>query len=297
MTISIAERDLLHLRYKPKSTRFKGCEECPTFDFFDWVIWTPNDKCFQRIKNLRPKTILCLAPPKSLRILLILRLLLKNATVVIAGADTNLSKVLSQVEPLIPHCNKIFFEAKDIEHLHIQSFGMGFISFYLRRIDNKVIISLINEVRNESNYRGKDGVLVAWGAIWSSLDERLLDRRRAVQFVEKNDWLIREELEPDEYFRRLAYSKFLLAPAGQGIQAPKLAEAWLMRTVPIVVRNPCFEDLYRLGFPFVSLGSWDELTLELLKNYESKLNSIDWNKVEKMLTLRYFKEVFLGVTA
>ena len=294
MSLSIVERDLLHLRYKPRRSSFKDCAECPAFDLFDWVIWTPDDKLFQRFKTFRPKTILCLAHPRSLRFLLKLKFLFRNATLVIAGEDTHLSAVLSEVELLVPHCRKIFFEAKDIEHRSVHAFGMGFISYYLKRIGNEVIVDLMGRVQ-ELSWK-KEGVLVAWGAIWKHLDEKLEDRRRAASFVEKSDWLVREELGPGEYFQRLAASKFLLAPAGQGIQAPKLAEAWLMRTVPIVVRNPCFEDLDRLGFPFVLLDHWEELTPKLLQDYESKRNSINWSEVERMLTLKYFKEELLRRT-
>ena len=294
MSLSIVERDLLHLRYKPRRSSFKDCAECPAFDLFDWVIWTPDDKLFQRFKTFRPKTILCLAHPRSLRVLLKLRFLFKNATLVIAGEDTHLSAVLDEVELLIPHCRKIFFEAKDIEHRSVHAFGMGFISYYLKRIGSELIVDLMGRVK-ESCWE-KEGVLVAWGAIWKHLDGKLEDRRRAARFVEKSDWLVREELGPGEYFQRLAASKFLLAPAGQGIQAPKLAEAWLMRTVPIVVRNPCFEDLDRLGFPFVLLDHWEELTPKLLQDYESKRNSINWSEVERMLTLKYFKEELLRRT-
>ena len=67
-----------------------------------------------------------------------------------------------------------------------------------------------------------------------------------------------------------------------------------MRTVPIVVRNPCFEDLDRLGFPFVLLDRWEELTPELLQDYEDRRNSIQWSEVEKMLTLKHFKEEILS---
>jgi hypothetical protein len=227
--------------------------------------------------------------------LLNLKFLFKNPTLIIAGEDTHLSTVLSEVELLIPHCKKIFYEAKDIDHQSVHSFGMGFISYYLKRIGNEVIIDLLGKIKE--NGLEKKGVLAAWGAIWKQLDESLVDRQRAASFVEKSDWLMREELEPDAYFQRLATSKFVLAPAGQGIQAPKLAEAWLMRTVPIVVRNPCFEDLERLGFPFVLLNNWKELTPKLLQDYENRRNSIKWNEVEKMLTLKHFKEELLGKTA
>jgi hypothetical protein len=292
VTISIVLKDLLHLRYKPKHRNFKDCAECPAFDLFDWVIWTPDDRRFQRFKKLLPATVLCLAHPKSLRTLLKLRFLIRDTILVIAGEDTNLSAVLTEVEVLAPYCKQILFEAKDIDHHNVRAFGMGFISYYLSRIDNEVIIDLLGRIKQKS--WKKKGVLVAWGAIWKHLDEKLIERSRAAMYVEKSDWLVREELGPYEYFQRLASAKFLFAPAGQGIQSPKLAEAWLMRTVPIVVRNPCFEDLNRSGFPFVLLDNWEELTPNLLINYENTRRSIKWNEVEEMLTLKHFREEILG---
>lgn len=287
-SIKTVEEDLLHLRYKDNNEKFKDCGECPGFDLFDWVIWKPNARTFLRLKKLRPAKVLCLSHAKSLKLLVRLRVLLKNITLVVAGEDTNLSQLKDYIEKLRPHCREIYFEAKDVKHPQVESFAMGFNCFYLKAIGNETIIELMEEVRRGGTH--KKGVLAAWGAVWKHLDDTISERRDAADYVSQCSWVSREELPPDQYMRRLAKSKYAITPRGQGVQAPKLAEAWLMRTVPIAIPNPCFNDLAKAGFPFVFVEEWRELTPELLTNYENIRESIDWGKVESMLTLGHFKE-------
>jgi hypothetical protein len=170
--------NLLHLRYKPRKPNFKGCKPCPAFRLFDWVIWLPDSLYVCRCRRLVPRSVLCLANSESLRILKELRHFLRGSIVVIAGADTNLSKVLPTVEVLLPYCSKIYYEAKDVEHLEIKSFCMGFNSFYLRRIEPETIFDLTKSV-SEPTWE-KQGVLAAWGGIFPALDKRLKDRRAAL---------------------------------------------------------------------------------------------------------------------
>ncbi len=286
--------DLLHLRYRPhKWPKLKECQPCPAFQLFDWVIWLPHSALSCRFRNFMPRTVLCLAHLSSLQVLLKLKSCLSNSTVIIAGRDTNLSKVLPIVETLLPYCQKIYYEAKDIAHPEIESFSMGFTSFYfyLHRVEFETISQLATLVSNLE--WEKQGVLAAWGGIYARLDQILADRRAAVEFVENCPWIQREQLEPADYWQRLAESKFLLAPAGNGIQSPKLAEAWLMRTVPIVTDNPCFRDLQAEGFPLLIIDQWNDLTQKLLENFETERCNIDWERVQSMLTLQHFRSRYL----
>lgn len=285
-------RRFLHLRYKPKREKFQGCDPCPAFDYFDWVLWAPDARLFFRMRKLRPRYVLCLSHRRSLWVLKALRFLLKDVTLVVAGEDTHLGKVERLLIPVLPRCDKVYFESKDIEHHAIKSFSMGFISYYLKRLGEEKLTGIM--VSLENGHIQKTGVLAAWGAIWGQLDQKLPERGEAARFVEESRWLKREELDPEDYLRRLAESEYLLAPAGQGIQAPKLAEAWLMRTIPIVVRNPCFEDLQSQGYPFVMLDQWSDLTQELLEKDRANRTPPDWKEIEKMLTTDYFVREVLG---
>jgi len=281
---------LLHLRYKPKKPHFKHCSPCPAFELFDWVIWNPDVRYPLRLKTAHPKYILCLAHSRSLKILIHFRFLLEDVVLVIAGEDTNLSNIEHLVKTIQPYCKKVLYEAKDVEMNGVSSFSMGFTSYYLKRPQK----GLINELRNkvaQPSWR-KEGILAAWGEIWKHLDDLLEDRKNLIRFVENCDWISRESLKANRYWERLAESEFLIAPAGNGIQAPKLAEAWLMHTVPIVTSNPCFRDLHSAGYPLLILNTWEDLTPSALKEYQTNyLPQIHWEKIEHMLTLNYFEDL------
>ena len=49
----------------------------------------------------------------------------------------------------------------------------------------------------------------------------------------------------------LSKYRFMLSPAGNGVQSSKTLEALLVLTIPIVTRSPAHKDLVRLGFPIV----------------------------------------------
>jgi len=66
----------------------------------------------------------------------------------------------------------------------------------------------------------------------------------------------REAIPPVDYYRTIVKYKFQLAPPGAGIQAPKFAEAWALRVVPVTTRYPAFEDLVEQGFPIVIVDKW-----------------------------------------
>jgi len=67
---------------------------------------------------------------------------------------------------------------------------------------------------------------------------------------------------PAEYWRKLGESRFLLSPLGQGIQSPKVVEALLALTIPIVQRGgfPAYDELVEMGFPIVVVDDWSEIT-------------------------------------
>lgn len=281
--------ELLHLRYKPKRKSYIGMSPCPAFDFFDWIIWYPDSFKTSRLMARSPRKILCLAHPTSIRILCANRWRFQDATLVIAGEDANLSDVEKIVEPLVDRCRRIFFEAKDIEHPTIRSFSMGFISYYLARSGLETVEKWM--LTTDRDDWEKAGVLAAWGSIWDDLDNKLEDRKAATRFVDDSSWLHRERLGPEDYWRRLAESRFMIAPAGKGVQAPKLAEAWLVKTVPIVTSNPCFEDLAAAGYPLVILRRWEDLNVEKLEESWEFARGIDWREVRRRLTVGYFKEL------
>lgn len=135
----------------------------------------------------------------------------------VAGEDAHLSRLLDTLDILVPYLKAVFYEAKDVRHERIRSFCMGSISYYVNRFNSLLLARIIIQAKELETK--KKGVLVAWGAIWKHLDEIVEDRRKACIFVEKTPWLSREILSPDLYAKRLMESKYLLAPAGNGIQS------------------------------------------------------------------------------
>lgn len=281
--------ELLHLRYKPKRPQFQEEDRCPAFRSFDLVLWHPDSLQVSRIRKLRPRTVLCLANPRSFRILNCLRGIVKGATIVVAGEDTRLSVFLKTVDPRLIADNRILYEAKDVSHPTIKSFSMGFISFYLRKSGREVVQQAMDDFAS-GDHDKQSKVLASWGRHWPHLDGTLEDRREADEFLEKCDFLERRSFEPKEYWHELLNSRFLLAPQGQGVQAPKLAEAWLVGTVPIVTDCTCFRDLQEAGYPLIIVKQWTDITRESLQRWEESTRAIEWTLVRDMLTERYFRE-------
>ena len=76
-----------------------------------------------------------------------------------------------------------------------------------------------------------------------------------------------------------------MCPTGNGIQSPKLFEAMLARVVPIVTREPAFEDLAAYGFPLLIVDSWFNLSSALLtRQYDEQYRHTHWTLVDYMMT-------------
>ena len=114
---------------------------------------------------------------------------------------------------------------------------------------------------------------------------------RLDDFLENCDFVKRRFIPFDQYWQELAKYKFLLAPRGQGIQAPKIAEAWMVKTLPIATKNPTFLDLKDLGYPLVLLDEWAEVTPRNLERWSEYYETIDWERVRYQLTNIYLKEL------
>jgi len=81
-------------------------------------------------------------------------------------------------------------------------------------------------------------------------------------------WVTRETIPAADYYRTIVKYKFMLAPPGAGVQAPKFAEAWALRVVPVTTRYPAFEDLVEQGFPIVLVDEWVRPQVLLASNDE-----------------------------
>jgi len=249
------------------------------------------DEKITRYEIKEPKKILCLTKPESINFLLEVANFSSKPSVVFAGEDTLLSTVVDSIHQMADRFSNIYYEAKDIDSDVVKSFSMGFISFYLRDSVYENIYKAIEYSDREPKSRL---VLAAWGERWKYLDQEIADRKLLDRFLENHDFLKRKSIPFDQYWQELAKYKFLLAPRGQGIQAPKLAEAWMVKTVPIVINNPTFTDLDGLGYPLILLADWAEVTVSNLEVWSEYYETIDWKQVRYKLTNDFLDSLLKG---
>jgi hypothetical protein len=115
---------------------------------------------------------------------------------------------------------------------------------------------------------------------WNKFSTGLVtdSRTRLSKFVMYNDasWFDVKNWSPREYYEGVSQYKFATCPTGNGIQAPKIFEAIMVRTIPIVEYEFAFEQLKELGIPLLIVESWDDLSPEFLEQQYSKMD-VDWN--------------------
>ncbi len=276
------------LRYRPHVQRFQGCGLPATFDLFDWVIWAPMDENLTRTEIKEPKTILCLTTSESVNLLLEKINFSSKPNVVFAGEDTLLSTFISRILKVADQFSNIFYEAKDIESDVVKSFSMGFTSFYLR---DSIYDNIYKAIEYSDTVSKSSLVLAAWGQRWKHLDNKIDERASLDKFLANHDLLKREFVPFDQYWQQLAKYKFLLAPRGNGIQAPKLAEAWMVKTLPIAIGNPCLVDLIKLGYPLILIDEWADVSASRLDDWSEYYETIDWQKVRFKLTNSFLKKL------
>jgi len=280
--------DWVSLRYRPQVPRFHGCGSSASFDLFDWVIWFPMDEEITRFEINEPKTILCLTTAESVNLLREKANFSSRPSVVFAGEDTLLSTFIDVIEQMADRFSNIYYEAKDIDSDFVKSFCMGFISFYLR---DSVHENIYDAIEYSDQVPKSSLVLAAWGERWKHLDKTISDRVLLDKFLKNSDFFERVSIPFHQYWQTLAKYKFLLAPRGQGIQSPKLAEAWMVKTVPIVTRTPAFLDLKDLGYPLILINDWAEVTVRNLEVWSEYRETINWQRVRYQLTNRFLAEL------
>jgi hypothetical protein len=170
----------------------------------------------------------------------------QRRTLVLAGYDfPHLSNIETEILNLkqAGKVSHVFIETKDIVSSAAQALPMGYIMMYL---DKKGYDVIRNYFHNVQLTHKPELVLAAWGAEWSQLDGEIEDRRELIKYfghleeqanrTQGTPWLKRQMVKHTEYLDRLSQHVFFLAPAGQGIQAPKLFESLLTQTIPIVTK-------------------------------------------------------------
>ena len=279
----------VNLKHAPHFKRFHGCTSIPkTFSVFDWVYWRPKDMNANRLDNPSPRSILCLADPRSIYWVLNDAKFDSKPTLLVAGTDSHLSDYIDDLESEADRFSRIYFEAKNVESTKVSSFSMGFNATYIRNSGKENILAAVKY----SDANDKTSLLFsAWGKVWPHLDQTLSERQSAQDFLDNSSAFERAMVSHEDYWGVLAKHYFTLSPSGNGVQAPKLAEAWMVKTIPIVIKNACFIDIYQLGYPLIMINSWDDITEHALNEWIEYYKKVDWNTVRFQLTNQYQNEL------
>lgn len=77
-----------------------------------------------------------------------------------------------------------------------------------------------------------------------------------------------EKVPPAANLRRMEEYRFVICPAGNGVDTHRFWECLYLRCVPVVVRNPLVDILRKeTRLPMVVLESWDDFSPERLPDY------------------------------
>mmetsp|Transcript_24337 Transcript_24337/g.29430 ORF Transcript_24337/g.29430 Transcript_24337/m.29430 type:complete len:225 (+) Transcript_24337:1-675(+) len=193
----------------------------------------------------------------------------------VGNADgPKVSDALEHLQQLFDHkkISLALSESKDMrlpKGTQITSVPLGFTKWYVDTIYGEQ--GLRDAILQASLQNKSKGVLAAWGAKWKELDNMIQSRKEATEFTDKSCLAPRQMIVGKDYMSTLSQYRFLLAPTGNGISTPKVAEALSVLTIPIVQRVPdggYWDDLKELyGWPLAIVDKWDEITPENLQKW------------------------------
>ena len=210
---------------------------------------------------------------------------------VVMGEDTHSSKLSSdQKNKILNKFSTVFWEANnDPDFLTLP---MGLNACYISLNGLEKAEDAIKRAVNKEKTRLM--VIPEWNLLSVSLKNpknAVSSRTRLGQFVDETkqdgfyDFI---KIEPRDYYETISNYKFMVCPTGNGIQAPKIFEAILVRTIPIVENELCFRQLRDLGIPLLIVENWYDLTEEFLSNVEI---DVDWEKAIHLFSVKGVTEL------
>lgn len=93
-------------------------------------------------------------------------------------------------------------------------------------------------------------------------------------FVNK-EWIKHESnVTPEDFYKQVVKSKYVLSPEGTGIDCHRIYESLYLGTIPILKTSEL--DYFYVNLPVIIVNSWDEITQEFLEyNYELYKTKLD----------------------
>ena len=202
------------------------------------------------------------------------------------GEDTHSSKLsIKQKNNILKKFSTVFWEANNDESFLTLPMGLNACYISLNGLE-KAEDAIKRAVGKEKT---KLMVIPEWNKFSTSLKNpknAVSSRTRLEQFVNETngnglyDFI---KIDPRDYYEIISNYKFMICPTGNGIQAPKIFEAILVRTIPIVEDELCFRQLKQLGVPLMIIKNWSDLSRELLTGiYET----VNWEKAIELCTVK-----------
>jgi hypothetical protein len=290
-TFSIID-DVIHFRYKPR--RYKKwlksqdsvdtgvCmkKEPPIFDIFEYTIH--GKEVYNKISgNPKIAEIVYCWPERALtyRFNEFPTLATGEKRVLVAmGEDTHSSRLSSKAKNrLLDKFSTVFWEANTDPAF--KTLPMGLISCYVSLNGAERVEDAIKRASIPGDRRLC--CIPLWNKFSTELvrpDRAIASRTRLSKFTENNDasWFDVKNWSPREYYEGVSQYKFATCPTGNGIQAPKIFEAIMVRTIPIVEYELAFAQLKELGIPLLIIDNWDDLSPEFLEQKYIDMD-VDWN--------------------
>jgi hypothetical protein len=287
-------RDIVHFRYNPEGykrwvrdrlgvpSRLVDLDELPP-------ILSRFDYCVGDSYHGSCKTVFC-HPDKALNHLFDeIPVLEPHATriLVVMGGDVHSDKLSSEGKKRIQlRFSTIFWEANvDPDFLTLP---MGLISCYVA-LQNTYLAERAILTAQHVTHR-KLLCIPAWNTFSTELSQVSAEtwaskavgsRARLGQFINDHrnaDWFDNKSWGPAEYYHGLSQYKFSACPTGNGIQAPKIFEALLTRTIPVVEDELVHRQLIKFGLPLVIVRDWKDMSVEYLSMIYNTMK-VDWTYV------------------
>jgi hypothetical protein len=106
----------------------------------------------------------------------------------------------------------------------------------------------------------------------------------------KTDECVYEPTARLRFLKTIRNSMFVLCPRGYGIDTHRLWETLYMGSIPIVIRDPVFDEFHDL--PILFIDEWTELTETFLRTEYTRIVNATWN-LEK-LKFGYWEQLIVN---
>jgi len=215
----------------------------------------------------------------------------QKRVLVAMGEDTH-SKKLSEKQKsnILWKFSTVFWEANTDANFKTLPMGLNMLYVALNGLKET------NYAINHPKQKKKLCCIPKWNKLSTELERpglRVASRSRLEKFVKtKQSWFDSQNWEPRQYYERLGSYKFSVCPTGNGIQAPKIYEALLVQTIPIVENELAFRQLKDMGLPLLIVNDWSELNEKFLTDKYRTMN-VDWanviNIISRQGVIKYIK--------